>query len=647
MTSKLLYWMYLASLVLSVAIIVKIIVIQTSYKPTDEMLEMFGTVRKSKVEVPERGRILSHDGQILAMSTKVYQMHIDCEAMLKEHGKMKPEEGKKKEAEWQEKCRAFADSIAVIFPEKSGDDYFNMFMRLRNGRDANGKKFRGRRDTKLGDRIDYQTLKRVQSFPLISEGRNYSGVWSETIEVREYPYGSLARTAIGKVVSNNPEVRNDRMGIEGKYNFRLHGTDGKLRLKKTDQKQYIPDESQESIPAVNGEDVRTTIDVQFQSIADQALRHTIEDDPVIEGGCVIIMEVSTGAIRAMVNLQKDKNGRSAERFNYAIRQACSPGSIFKAVTTTALIDDGKINLDTRISTDGGNWSYKGQPLTDSYITRGKYPEGYITVREGLAISSNNVFRKLAAEHYGSDPEKFIAKIEEYKLMEKFDFDIEGLASPYIRRPSMGSSWSPSDLPQIGMGYSLRVTPLHMITFYNAIANDGMMMKPYMVESFEKDGEIILKREPEVVVGSICKPETARMVRDGLEHVTHMNYVGPAGASRHGTGYSAFKGAPYNLVGKTGTAQIEFEFKRGGKSVWARFDDAGRHVHQGSFIGIFPKDNPKYTIMAVTWTKPTTENRYGARSAGAVREIADKIYDLCPELQTELKAQSSVAEYFEQ
>jgi len=352
----------------------------------------------------------------------------------------------------------------------------------------------------------------------------------------------------------------------------------------------------------------------------------------------MVMETKTGAIRAMVNLRRDDDGNLGETYNYIMWQANNPGSVFKAVTLMALIDDGLIKLDDMVPTFGGYWSYAGVPLPfDDYIVRGNYPSGQISVGQALAISSNHVFRYLAAINYGKDPKKFIQKLYEYKLLEKYDFDIDGLAKPIVREPS-DPNWSPIDLPLIAMGYSINVTPLHVITFYNAIANNGKVMKPYMVEDIEKNGEIIQKKGPEVLSGAICKPETIEMLKEGLLLVTELR---EDGAHHSGTASGAFKGAPYRFAGKTGTSRIEFANERNGKIVYSREDVYGRHVHQGSFVGFFPVEDPQYTIMSVTYSKPTHVNVYGAVSSRAVREMADQIYLLSPEWGETLSANGNV------
>jgi len=627
-TSNVLYVVYAVFLGLSLAIIGKVVYLQCFWRPEPELVKYFGTMKSEKKVIPERGDILSYDGKILATSEDLYQVSMDCTIQKENWEKLG--NGREKEEKWRNEARVLSGQLAEIYGDKSADEYYKYIITRRDGT------MKGRKSAKIGGEIDYQTLMRVKSCELFSKGSNYGGIIVDTIHTRVYPYGSLARKAIGQV-KNNTEIMNDLTGIEGKYNYELHGRDGKIMMRRTDSKQNVEDYTRTSIAAENGCDVRTTLNMEFQSIADRALRRVISANDEIAGGCVMIMETKTGAIRAMANLRKDSKGNIGETYNYIMWQANNPGSVFKAVTLMALLDDGKVSVNQMIPTFGGSWSYFGQPLPlDDYILPYKYPSGKISVGEAMAISSNHVFRYLAATNYGDKPQDFISKLYEYKLLEKYDFDIDGLAKPVVREPKM-KEWSPIDLPLIAMGYSVNVTPLHIITFYNAIANNGKMMKPYMVESFEKNGKVERKKGPEVLNGAICKQSTIEELKKCLLMVTEHD----GGDWHRGTGYSSFRNSKVRVAGKTGTSRIEFECVKNGKKVYAREDAEGRHVHQGSFVGFFPADDPQYTVMSVTYTKPTLVNVYGAVSAKVVREISDNLYLLCPEWEESLTASADV------
>ena len=346
----------------------------------------------------------------------------------------------------------------------------------------------------------------------------------------------------------------------------------------------------------------------------------------------LVMDVETGAIRAMVNLRRDGSGALGETYNYAIGRAGDPGSVFKLTTLMTLLEDGKVTLDTEVPTFHGRWSWKGEKLpADTYL---KDKGEYISVADGLKLSSNHVFRYLACMNYGEDirqQKRLVDKLYEYKMNEKFDFDLEGLAEPVI--PAPGSSrWSGTTLPSIAIGYSVLETPLHILMFYNGIANKGKLMKPYLVEAMERDGKKVKRMGPEVLNGSICSKATADTLVRALKLVVD-----------EGTG-RRLKSARCDIAGKTGTAQIPFVTETGGKARTVYKDRDGRKQHQGTFVGFFPADDPKYSAIVSVYSKLSTEDFYGGSiPAETFREIADDIYTLSPDWGNELKSRGDVPE----
>ncbi|EJW97567.1 penicillin-binding protein 2, partial [gut metagenome] len=263
-------------------------------------------------------------------------------------------------------------------------------------------------------------------------GKNIGGLIEEKYDTRQYPYGALARRTIGYVKDNSKSNGNNMIGLEGKYNYILHGNEGSEWKRITVGKKWIPDFDSTIVKAKNGMDLLTTIDINMQDIADKIFRKNLADESDIEGGCVIILDVKTGAIRTMVNLRKNKDGGYNESYNYAIGRAGDPGSVFKLTTLMTLLEDGKVSLQDMVPTFGGEWVHKGVRFKDSYL---KNKGDKISVKDGLKISSNHVFRYLACQNYDNDPERFIEKLYEYKLNEQFDFDLMGLAAPKIPKPS--------------------------------------------------------------------------------------------------------------------------------------------------------------------------------------------------------------------
>jgi cell division protein FtsI (penicillin-binding protein 3) len=396
----------------------------------------------------------------------------------------------------------------------------------------------------------------------------------------------------------------------------------------TDNKEHIVDTDSAKVAVVDGCDVRTTLNIDLQDIADKALRRQIENHSEIDGGCLILMEVQTGAIRAMVNLVKDSDGRLGESYNLAIARAGEPGSIIKAATLMTLLEDGKVTLDTKIPTNNG----KMENFNDDEYVR-KYEREHntnrISVIDGFKISSNYVFRYLVKENYSKTPSDYLSRLYTYGIGGQFDFELDGLA--YGKVPdSSDPKWSPSDLYQSAIGYSVQTTPLHMVTFYNAIANKGKMMKPYIVESIEKDGKVEIAFEPEVLNGAICSKSTADTLLRALKTVT-----------AEGTG-TRLKKAKCVVAGKTGTAWVVMDEKyTGGRGGLYKNED-GLRQYQATFVGFFPADEPKYTAIITIFSKPTNSSIYGGTMpALAFKEMVDKTYALDYRWGKELSAKGEI------
>lgn len=618
-----LFVIYIICLLFSLVLIGRLFYIQFIFKPDRELEKYFTPQSRKEVTEPVRGSILACDGRLLASSAPMYQIYMDCTVMKDAYESYRNEEkGREKEREWLGKARQLSERLAETYGDKTAREYYEM---IASGR-RNGRKY-----VRIGGQIDHGQLQEIKEFPLFNEGQNRGGIIVERYDTRQYPYGSLARRVIGYVKDNRSDG-NNRIGIEGRYNYVLHGKEGVEWLRITDGMKRIPDYDSTSVKAENGLDVRTTLDIDIQDIADRALRQNIGDNPDIEGGCAIVMDVETGAIRAMVNLRRDSEGNLGETYNYAIGRAGDPGSVFKLTTLMTLLEDGKVTLDTEVPTFKGRWSWHGERLpADPYL---KDKGEYITVADGLKISSNHVFRYLACENYGEDAEserRFIEKLYEYKMNEHFEFDLEGLAAPVIPAPGT-DRWSGTALPSIAIGYSVLETPLHILMFYNGIANNGKLMKPYLVEALERNGKTVKRMGAEVLNGSICSKATADTLTRALELVV-----------QEGTG-RRLKGARCTVAGKTGTAQIPFVTEVGGKARTVYKDRDGRKQHQGTFVGFFPADDPKYTAIVVVYSRLSVKDLYGGSiPAATFREITDNIYSLSPEWGKELKSRGRVPE----
>lgn len=621
-TSKILWYMYWGFILASIVLIIQIIHLKVFWEPRPTTEHYFRPRNRKEILKPERGAILDHNGKLIAVSTPMYNIAIDCTVMKESYARDK-EEGKQKEKEWKEKaCRLAQELPAVLAKDGKDAAYYRKL--ILDGRSQN------KQYVPITKGINHNTLVKLKTLPLFNQDKNTGGLIVERMDTRQYPYKSLARSVVGYVRNNEDTGVSKRRGIESKYDQTLHGTEG-LRWKRiTDNKGTIQDTDSAMVAVVNGNDVRTTLDIDIQDIADRALRRQIESEMDIDGGCVIIMDVKTGAIRAMVNLNRGSNGTLDETYNLAIARAGEPGSVMKTATLMTLLEDGLIRLDDEIETNHGKMkNVKDDETIKKYERNNKTDK--IPVIDGFKLSSNYVFRYLVKEHYGKKPEEYLARLYEYKLADAFDFELEGFAKATLP-DTKSKTWSPTDLIQVAIGYSATETPLHIVTFYNAIANKGKMMKPYLVESIEKEGDIIERFKPEILNGAICSKATADTLLRALKTVTS-----------EGTG-TKVKNARCKVAGKTGTAWVVMDPKytdgRGG----VYKDSNGRKQYQGTFVGFFPADEPKYSAIITIWSKPTLQSFHGGTlPALAMKEIVDNTYALDCEWGEEIEKKGRIPE----
>lgn len=622
--SMILLLIYIVVLFISALIIGKLIYIQKSWEPDKSIAKYFLPPAEKYTIAPDRGAIIGCGGEILAMSTPMYELRMDC-TVRKEYFQNKMRKnptGDNLEQQWQDKAKAFSEGFA----KEMNMDASVIFKSIMDGRRKGNKYLR------LGTDIDRGTLLKLESLPLMEEGRYKSGIIVEKHDSRKYPYGTLARRTIGYVKDNSSQKEDEKgrshIGIEGKYDYVLHGKEGEIWLKPTDNKEKIQNYDSTYVKPVDGLDVRTTLDITLQDIVDKAMRKQMSANPKIEDGCAVFMDVRTGAIRAMVNLTKSpKDSSLNEVYNMAIGYGANPGSVFKTTTLMTALEDGYIkSLDDEIPTNEGK--LPGYPQDDHVKNLVK-----ISILHGFEISSNYVFRHLATNNYSDNPKRFMDKLYMYKLGQAFDFDLEGLREPVLPSPD-SKSWSSTDLGSVAIGYSVRETPLHTLTFYNAIANKGRMMKPYLVESIEKDGVVKTKKGPNVLNASICSRATADTLIRALKAVTS-----------EGTAYR-LKGAKLTVAGKTGTARQSLskeEIEKYGRDPKDNTQTADGSYHNlATFVGFFPADNPKYSAIICMNSSLIRGSLYGGVGpASAMREIVDAIYTLDPEWGAEVTAMAKV------
>lgn len=591
---------YAIFLVLSICIISKIVYVQYIWDMPQNSLEEFIPNYEETTIKPDRGDILDCNGKILASSSPIYSLRMDCCIQKRElQGNRKIKVGKDSitEQDWQAMAWEMCKGLEKIVDNgKTAKEYYKLIM---ENRDSDTK--RGRRDVEFLNGITHGQMNEIRQLPLVCHGKNISGIKEEKVLKRIYPYQGLAQRVIGDIRFDPKDPkRNRNVGLDGQYDYVLHGTEGKQWMKSTDNGKVInPDSTVVNVE--DGADIRTTIDINIQDIADKAIRAHITTDEGIEGACAVVMEVETGAIRAMANLKKNKKGVLTESLNMAIGRGGDPGSIFKTVTLMTILEDKKAGLDTKIPTNGGYLPKYPKLAIDkqlkSYIDKTGNKE--ITVKEGLAISSNNVFRHLVIEHYGKNPEtikEFTDRLFEYKLDGSYTFDIKEHG---YSKPSLKDSCTIHDLYQTAIGYSITQTPLSMLTFYNAIANNGKMMKPYLIESFEQNGVAVTEFKPEILNGSICSSKTIDSLTSALKLVT-----------LEGTAARRMKGAKCEVAGKTGTAWVLLDAED--KPLKGKpYETAnGERKYQATFVGFFPADNPKYSAIVTVYTNLTKSSSYG-------------------------------------
>ena len=610
-------------LLLSILLTYRMVYLQFIWDRPANSIEQFIPNYEETVIPPDRGDILDCNGRILASSTPLYDIRMDCciqQEYLADGRKIKIPENPTirqdsiNEQDWKNLAWKMCQELpGIVKNGKTANEYYNLIISKREDPEAEGRKY-----VLLVSEVDHSTLMKIRQLPLFNLGKNISGKIEKKKSRRLYPYKGLAGRVIGdiRIDPNNPEM-DRKIGIDGQYDYILHGTPGRQWMKSTDNGKIInPDSTKTDV--VHGADIRTTLDMTIQDIADKALRSHIADDEGIEGGCAVVMEVETGAIKAMANLIKGKNGRLTEGLNMAIGRAGAPGSVFKTVTLMTLLEDGKVTLDTRMDCNGAR--LKQFPNLDIDQQLKKYIDRTgnktITVREGLAISSNNVFRHFVIEHYGKNEQtikQFTDRLFEYKLDGSYEFDLKEKA---FGTPRLRNSWDIHDLYSTAMGYSIRQTPLSILTFYNAIAGRGKMMKPYLIQSFERDGEIEQEFKPQILNGAICSTQTADTSISALKSV-----------ATEGTAASKLKGAKCEIAGKTGTAWVYLD-DRDNPNPKKRYETMdGKRRYQATFVGFFPADAPKYSVIVTVYTTLTTSKSYGGgnQPTRIFREIADRIW----------------------
>ena len=566
------YLVYLLILIFAFAIIGKIIFIQLREGP--ELLKKVQQQDLKYVDIDAvRGNIYADDESLLATSIPIFdiRMDVDCENISDKY--------------FDEKIDSLAYCLSHLFENKTPYQYKKNLKKARDN---------GNRYYLIKRKVTYSELKKLRKFPIFRKGKYKGGLIAIPRTKRIMPFKNLARRTIGYENKEN----NIYVGLEGAFSEYLTGISGKQLMRRIGNGDWRPVADENSIEPKDGKNIVSSIDINIQDVAESALHQHLIDHKAFQG-CAILMEVETGYIKAIVNLRYDSTSKAyKESYNYAISERFEPGSTFKLASMMAILEDGKIKLTDTIDIGKGWTVYHNKTLKDIHNIR----DGKITVREAFEKSSNVGISKIIHTAYKDNPDKFADHLYDFKLNEKLNIKIEGERNPVIKHPKNRQSWYGTTLPWMSVGYETLLTPLQILTFYNAVANNGKMMKPQFVKRIQKAGKTIKTFEPVVRHKSICSQKTIDSLKSLLE-----------GVVLRGTA-QRLKNSIYQIAGKTGTAQIA-EDKRG----------YIKGLYNSSFAGYFPADNPKYSCI-VTVNKPTAGRYYGSSVAAPVfKEIADKVY----------------------
>lgn len=534
----------------------------------------------------ERGNILADDGSLLATSIPYFDIYMD------------PNSTGMSDEQFMENLDSLAHCLATYVDNSYTVGGFREYLLE--------QRKQGTRYLLLKKKVSYSEKKFIEQFPLFNLGQMQGGFIAEKRSERKRPFGLLAQRTIGYVREGAKPV-----GLEGYFDKELGGEAGKQLMIRVDRNRdiWLPLDDLTMIEPKSGDDIVTTLDVNLQDIAENALLRAMNFHDA-EWGTAIVMEVKTGAIKAMANLGRTDEGWW-ETYNHAVGTAIEPGSTFKLASIMSLLEDGYVTLEDSINIEKGRTTFYEETMEDSSPFSFKIDT--TTVKRAFEISSNVGIAKMVNKYYGTreeinqdkGAEKFIERLKSFNLHLKTGIKIHGEANPYIKEAyNEEDQWSGTTLPWMSIGYELKLTPMQLLTFFNAVANSGQMMKPYLVEEVQRFGETQRVFKPTVVNRSIASRKTIDQAQELLEAVVE-----------DGTAYK-LKTDRYRFAGKTGTAQINYrKFSRGTRV----------GGYQASFAGYFPAENPMYSCIVVI-NKPRQNGFYGSEVAGPVfREIADKCF----------------------
>ena len=565
---------YIAIALMAAALLVRILILQYVQRGKwSDMSEKF--VFKTAEMPASRGDILTSDGRLLASSVPYYTIYMDTRSS-----------GMSAET-WSGGISGLSTGLSQILGVRSAAGWKTVITDARR---------KGDRYFLIERKVDFETLQKLKLLPIFREGQYKGGMVAQVENRRILPNSEMAARTIGYL---NLGSEGNEVGIEGAFDKDLGGKNGVSVMQRLTGGDWITVEGVNSVDSKDGNDVVTTLDIDLQDVATTALLNQLRKNDA-DHGCAVLMEVSTGKIKAIANLGLQSDGDYHEAYNYAVGESTEPGSTFKLPSLMAAIEDGVIDTGDIVDTGTGSVKYYDHTIRDTK----EEGHGKITVNEVFEVSSNVGTAKLIYEHYKDNPKDFVNRLYAMRLNKPLGLQIKGEGDPLIRYPG-DKLWSGLSLPMMSHGYEVQLTPLQILTFYNAVANDGKMMRPFFVSEIMRNGRVIKSFEPEVIINSIASRSTIRKAKKMME-----------GVVERGTATN-LRNSNYKIAGKTGTAQRakdKYGYRKGGGI-----------SYQASFVGYFPAENPKYSCIVVI-NDPSNGVYYGNIVAGTVfKEISDKVY----------------------
>ncbi|HET7360965.1 MAG TPA: penicillin-binding protein [Salinimicrobium sp.] len=569
---------FMAGCMLLFAIAVGLKLLEIQFVEGDKYRQLAEKRTYKNFTIPaNRGNLYGANGNLLATSVPEYDIRWDAVTVTDEN--------------FEKNISALADSLSSLLGKSSS--YYAQ--RLRKARANKHRYFL------IARGLGYSEYMRIKNFPLFRLGAYTGGIIVEQRTVREHPLGKIAERTVG-YERKDENGHYTRVGLEGAYGPYLRGRPGRRLKQRIANGQWKPISDNNEVEPQDGYDLISTIEVNIQDIAHHALLEQLEKYKA-DHGTVVVMETATGEIKAISNLGRTSEGNYFEKLNYAVGEAIEPGSTFKLMAMVVALEDEVIDTSTIVDTEDGVIRIYGTAVRDSHY--GGY--GKISAARAFEVSSNVGLVKIVNGNYKDNPQKFVNGLKEMHLDEKLGLEIIGEAKPYIPEPG-DEKWSGLALPWMAYGYGVKLTPLQILNFYNAIANGGKMVKPRFILAVKDRDKVIKKFEKEVIDPSICSPETVSKVKEMMKNVV-----------KRGTGQKLYD-PNFSMAGKTGTAQTEY---------WMDdWNENPRYI--SSFVGYFPADNPKYSCIVVIHEPDTDVGFYGANVSGPVfKKIAKKIYTDTP------------------